>query len=545
MKVLLVIIGFVASTSLVANEKIVLKTEKLSNGDQKHSIDLNQDGKADTFQVFRKGVMLSQERDTEFNGKINEWYQYSDYVNPKTAVLVKKIDTNADGKVDRIESVYRDPGKKKLITTFQIDSTGNGKFDRTWTNVSELNQKDQSGLCAGTAVSEEELIKNLYKNVSKASSKLNDGFIVNEQGYKIHQSCLENWGADEFPSMFKNSMEQGFQCLRKLANDNVKNNPSSPNGAKKNMVGLLALLQTSGISIVCGEKGYDWNGTAGHASAYPAEKMSDPKVNHPYVSINPNYPKTKREATKEEKDELMKTMFHEQLHNLGIVHNESHIEYPYTCETCCLPSKEDKPEDVAISCKICAGTYTSNKDQAYLKDFIEWGQKTYNAGRAQKAVVAYQMEKPKDRFGIFAFADISSGTFQPIGIEVAKMLKKKFPERTQEEEAILEKSLDNEYFDHNKRAAPFAKLAAEAHMSLYYDHDENKALTFLENNKKALRELTNRSKSASQNDKYVVDNVYEHLDDLIGKIWMKGYPDNRGPNSDRAYNLLKSTGFLK
>lgn len=545
MKYSLVCFFLVLSTTIAANEKIVLKSEKLANGDKKLSLDLNQDGKADTFQVFRNNVMLSQEKDSGFTGKIDEWFEYSDYVNPTTPVIVKKADTNGDGKVDRIESIYRDPKRKKLITTYQIDSANNGKFDKTWTNVTALEQKDQEGLCSGTAVSEEELVKNLYKNVSKASSQINNGFIVNEQGYKIHQSCLENWGADEFPSMFKNSMEQGFQCLRRLANDNVKNNPSAPNGAKKNMVGLLALLQTSGISIVCGEKGYDWKGTAGHASAYPAEKMSDPKVNHPYISINPNYPKTKRKATKEEKDELMKTMFHEQLHNLGIVHNESNIEYPYTCETCCLPSKEDKPEDVAISCKICSGTYTSNKDQAYLKDFIEWGQKTYNATRAQKAVVAYQMEKPQDRFGLFAFADVSSGVFQPIGIEVAKMLKTKFPERTKEEEAILEKSIGNEYFDHNRRAAPYAKLAAEAHIALYYDHDENKTLTFLENNKRALRELANRKKSASQNDKYVIDNVYDHLDDMIAKIWMKGYPKNQGPNSDRAYNLLKSTGFIK
>jgi len=541
----ILLIALAVTSNAFAGKKIILKTEKLPNGDKKLSVDMNQDGKADTFQVFHDDMMISQESDTKYSGKINEWITYSEFSSDKKPVEVTKRDTNGDGKVDYIESVYKIPSRNQLVTTFESDTKFNGTFDKIWTNVTELVQKkDQSTPCEN-AIPKEPLVEDLLKTVNKAQSQLNDGFIVTEYGYRIHQSCLDNWGAQEFTAMMNETAKKGFSCLEKLAKDNEAKDSSAPNGAKKNMVGLLALLQSTGINIVCGEKDYDWKGTAGHASTSPGDSLKDPRVRHPFVSISPDDPKDKRKASKEEKNELVKTLFHEQLHNLGIKHNEASIEYPYTCETCCLPAANDKKEEVDLACKICSGVYTSNKDEKYLTDMIAWSKASYKDERAAKAVIAFQQVNPNSRFGLFAYADAAAGTFSPVGVEIAKILKEKFPDRTPEEEAFLERSLDKDYFDHNKKASRYAKVVAEAHIALYYEQDESKAMAFLEKNKSVLKEMLARKENAKENDKYVMDTVTKQMDDLMSAIWMKGYPKSQGPNSPKAYKLMKETGFLK
>ncbi len=544
-KYLVCLIALVVSFSGEAALKIVLKTEKISNGDKKISLDMNQDGKADTFQIFHNDQMISQESETKYDGKVNEWITYSDYVSDKSPVVVTKRDTNGDGKIDYVESVYKIPSRNQMVTTFETDTKFSGTFDRTWTNVTELIQKKDQATPCENAIPAEPLVETLLKNVNKAQSQMNDGFIVNDYGYRIHKSCLDNWGATEFTSMMNETAKKGFSCLDKLAKANEKTDPSAPNGAKKNMVGLAALLQTSGISIVCGEKDYSWTGTAGHASTSPDESIKDPRVRHPFVSISPNDPKEKRKATKDEKNELVKTLFHEQLHNLGIKHNEASIEYPYTCETCCLPAAEDKKSEVDLACKICSGVYDNNKDPRYLTDMIAWSKESYKEDRAEKAVIAYQQANPNSRFGLFAYADAAAGTFSPVGVEIAKILKTKFPERTAEEEGFLNRSLDKDYFDHNKKASRYANVVAEAHIALYYEQDESKVMAYLEKNKSVLKEMLARKESAKENDKYVMETITNQMSSIMKSIWMKGYPKSQGPNSSKAYKLLMETGFLK
>jgi len=467
--------------------------------------------------------------------------EYFPYTSSKKPIEIIKKDINKDGKIDRVETVYQDPEHDLLIIRIEVDSTFKGFFDKTWTTTSKLHQKKDELPCQNESSLKGSSLSQLVKDVQAIKPILTKDFISLDLGYKIHQSCLDKWGEKKFPELLSSSIKKAFLCLDKLAKDNAKNNPNLPNGALSNLNGIQSLLEKSGVSVVCNEKDYNWSHVAAHASTSPSQIIAKAGVKHPYISVNVEYPKNKRHPTQEEANELYMTLFHEQFHNLGLRHGDD-LEFSYSCETCCLKDENSKETEKADSCKICSGAYEGITDKNYIKDLITWGKSSGQSEFASKAIVKYEQEFPHDRFGLFAYADASADIFSPVGIELGKILKQKMTKITAQEAIFLKNSEKYIEVDNLKAAAPYAKLVAESHFSLYYEKDPKKVLTLLDKNKEMILDLMKRKVSEKGNEKYIYEDIHTRLKDLLTNIWMENYPKNSSPENQQAYDLLNSLG---
>lgn len=504
------------------------------------SYDYNDDSKIDLIETFSGDDLVKKEQDLNFDGIMDETTEYFKYTSDTEAIEIIT-------KKDRQAKVYRNLKLQLYISTTTIDTDGDGKYDRTITDHTEISQKKESP-CDPNLIPFLQSATNLESDIEKVMGKLNNGFVQTKFGHKIHQSCFKNWGVKNFSSILSQSMSKGLSCLSELAQNNKKNAPTATNGALNNLMGLKRLIENEQVSIICHESDYNWTGTAGHASTSKEDKIAGLQVNHPYLSLSPNNPKNKGKATEEEMDEMKKTLFHEQLHNLGIRHGEG-IEFPYTCETCCLPSKDDSSEAIASSCKICSGQYDLNKNgqESYAKDAVVWGEHNYNSAQSLKAVVNYIKENPRSQSGITLFARANSGIFSPVGIEMAKILKSKLKNLTASDKENLERALEYQDVGHIATQSAKAKVIAEANIILYYEGDPEKALSFLETNKSTLKSILAQSKKTStkENDKYTQEELLKDSKRALFDIWLQKYPKNAGEkNSSKAYDILNEVGLI-
>lgn len=504
--------------------------------------DQNGDGKTDRIETYENNQLKKVAIDSNYQGQMNEWITYFSSTSPDQPIETREQDTNGDKKIDRIEKTYQDPSNDLLIITTTIDPSFNGIFSRSWTSSSKLIQKKDQSDCVGQVGSESPVLLKLIHNVDSAKYILEKGFYNTNWGYKIHQSCLDKWGARDFPNLLKSSLTKGLQCLERLAKENIKQNPKMTNGASNNLQKLNSLLKTNGVSIVCNEKNYNWTDTAAHASTSPNEVIKELGVKHPFISLNTNSPKTPPKATSEENEELMLTLFHEQLHNLGIRHNEN-IEFPYACETCCV--KKEEGEKTLDACKICSGGYSGTNDKNYLIDLIKWGKSSDQSDRAAAALVKFQKEYPQDRFGLFAFADASSGIFSPVGVELGKLLKDKFLNLSNQELHFFNNSQEFAKVKNLKAVSPLSKVIAQSYISLYYDKNKNTVLDQLEKNKSEIKTLLQQLDHTQDNNKYIYGEMKNKVANILKDIWLDGYPKNTSPQCDRAYKMLSETGLLK
>lgn len=508
-------------------------------------LDINKDGKIDRIEHRIGDRIVRIEEDKNFKGKINQWTSYFIFKNEKIPVEISEVDTNLDSKVDRKNFIYHDLKHRFRITTTEVDADFNGSFEKKFTTHASLREiKEQFNCADGQPYIDEPLIS-LFSDSTKASDGIFAGdFLKTKLGYDIQKSCMAKWGVG-FPDILKDSIGTGLTCLQNLAKINIENKVN-PNGAANNLASLKHLLQNQRPTIICDQKtSYDWNGTSAHASADLSSELKDDGIKHPYMSINPNDPKINNNATKSEIDELKKTIFHEQLHNLGIRHNEG-IEIPYTCETCCLGDNDPKKmNEKKIACKICGGGYKDKNDKEYLKDYILWGKETYRKDRVSKAITDYQKEFPRDRFALFSYVDLNSGVFNPVALQVANIFKNKFPDLSEDEK---NKFKAIEYIEKEKglqqlHVVNYSKVVANALVANNYDHDPKVALAFLKTNKDMIKDLDLKIKSANEEDKWIMQDIRKKYFSLVKDIWMRSYPEEL-PEKIEAYDLLEELNYF-
>ena len=519
----------------------ILSSKILNNGTKKIELDLNQDKKVDQIETYKDNKLITIERFSTIDRKINEWITYSPYVSSKVPIEVFKLSNNKNGKINRIKKVFREPENNFLIITTEVDSNNDGKFNKKWTTTTKLNEEKEEITCNENLDIDNLEIFKLTNEIKSINQSLNQKYYVTDLGYKIHESCLTTWGTDTFPTLVKKAMNKGFLCLANLAKDNAKNAPKFPNGAAENLNNLNYILQNSGVTIICNQTDYNWSGVAAHASTSPTEIIKESGIEHPFISINSSYPKLSLKPTPDESTAITRTLFHEQLHNLGIRHGED-IEFPYACETCCIDENEGlKTKD---ACKICAGSYTGPTDKNYIIDIIAWGKSSEQSKKSAKSIIKFQKEFPKDRFGLFAYAAASGDINSPVGIEMGKILKKKFSPLSTQEQIFIKNSEKYSDKPNFSKTADYSKKIAEAHIALYYEQDTNKALDLLENNKE-LKNIIAFVKISQSDDSSIYNNIKNQVFDLLVDIWMQGYPDSNKPENLRAQKVLKDAGFLK
>lgn len=515
----------------------VIKTE-IKGDSKKIYLDYNSDNKVDLIETYNKNDLVKKEQDLDYNGSYDEVTEYFSYTSDTAPIEIVK-------KNDRLIKIYRSEKLKKIITTSQLDADGDGKYEQVITNSEPLIQKKDNP-CKGSAELIAGAFLNLSQNVDKSINRMSNGYYTGEAGYNVHKSCLDNWGAQVFPKALSVAKTSGLSCLSDLAQKNTAKDPRKPNGALNNLNNLNRLYQKSPVTIVCNELERDWSTSVAHASAAPTDVIKSLNVKHPYLSISPKDPKASTKPTEDEITELTKTIFHEQLHNLGIRHGEG-VEYPYTCETCCLPDKKQDPKVTSSSCKICAGQYDVNnkKDTSYIQDLVVWSESSFQYERATKAIMKYQQENPGSQWGIIMQARTQGNFFSATGIEMAKILKSKFKTLSKEDEENLIKALAHENAPHVKAVSENAKVVASATIDYYFDNNPIKTLVNLEKNKAKLKAIVKTGKTgATDADKWTNESLYKDTLNILNAIFMKGYPDHVDEaSSGRAYKLMKEIGI--
>jgi hypothetical protein len=532
-----------------AQEKYLKKTETISGLTVKH-YDLNGDGVIDRIESWDEEALVKLQTDKNFTGKISEWNQYFPYKNDVTAVEIEESDTNKDGKADRKKSIYRSEKTKHWITVNEVDSDFNGSFDKKFNTFTDLVQKNQTH-CNPEMLKFESKFLKLASDSKAASNKIiNEEYLQTDFGYKIQKGCMKNWG-EAFPKMVKESITKGMKCLEKLAQTNT-NLGVKPNGAFANLKNLDQIISNKGVTIACTQskendkKDYDWKRAAAHASTDATDEIKEFGIKHPYLSLNPQIPKVKAKGTKDELAEIQKTIFHEQLHNLGIKHGED-VEAPYTCETCCFADKKTDKAELDVACKICAGGYTSSTDKKYITDMIAWGKATYRSQRATLAVLNFQKEFPQDKFGLLAFAEINSDVFSPLGSNIAIILKKKFKGWSKDEEKKIDEiaEMNNYELFKNPLIKKSSATIAETYVSLVYDKNYTKTMALLKKESANLKAMIAAKAKAKGNESYVFDNLKDMLTVQLKEIWMKDGVDKTSPEADEAYILLNDLKLIK
>jgi hypothetical protein len=509
------------------------------------SLDINQDNKVDRIENYKNGELISVARDTKFNGKFDETSYYYPYESPTKPTEVIEKDTDGDGKVDRIEKVYRDPDLDLMVRTIKVTtkrSPASEEEERSWVTYSKLSQLKEGsfGECSANFSLDSLAIMKLNDDVKSVRYLLDDGFYKTKWGYNIHQSCLDLWGANSFPQILKKAMDKGLQCLDRLAKENKKKDPTGPNGAYRNLKELEFLLVNKPITLTCNETNFKWKGTNvyAHASASPVESIASLNVKHPYVSLNPSLPINLKKPTKDEEAEMGATLFHEQFHNLGYTH-ENDIEYAYACETCCIKNERLSDEEKADACNICAGNYQNSKDKKYIVDLIKWGKSSYKTGAAISAAANFQKEFPNDRFGAFAYASANAGVLGPIGVELNKHLKKKFPNISGEEKKLLDLSSSDSIYDFSM-VSPSAQILAKLHYEVYSEQKKpNDTLNEIEKELTTFKQMLKSRESATGSAKLIYDSVAKELEMQLTDIWMLNYPNSSSPENMRAYRLMR------
>lgn len=515
---LVIALIFLASSFVFAQSETVKK------------IDLNKNGKMDRFEYFMGEKLIRIEEDRNGDGRID----FKTFFDHKTYYQIELQDADYDGKFERKRSYLALPGhKSKLIN--ELDKNGDGIYEIKYNSVSSNIQKQS---CEQKIVDAE--ILELSKASLKAVAKSQNGLLPTGLGYKVDQACYSKWGND-FNKILKDSVQGGLKCLSDL--DKKVSDGKTVSGALRNAYGLTQIMENDGISLMCSESDYDWSGTAGHASVTSMEKIKGPDgkdLPHPFLSINPNDPKTKAPTDARELLEFKKTIFHETLHNLGYRHNED-MEYSYTCETCCFGEESKEVKDNA--CKLCTGNYKNINDITYIQDFLEFSQLNYMEKRGVTAVTNYLKENDKSVGGISMMAYATSGVFNPIGSELGKIISSNNLNPSEADKKYLDKAKDTEYYAGLSKTTTSSKAIASTIYELYYNKSDSAALDNLEKNKEAIKkELDELKKDTKDHSKYVYEDMKKVLDNVIDDMWLNKYPSgdvegNKSP--DRAYELYK------
>lgn len=491
--------------------------------------DLNKNGKVDRTEYYQGKKLIKVEIDRNNDLKIDEKILY------KNEKIFEIRFTKLSKKGNFLKKVTLQLHPKKngqLLKTTYLDNNDDAKYDRTYKDIINLHQEKESAACSFSL--EMPNVDHFAEESLVLSSAVKDGFILTGFGYKVDKSCVEKWGA-QFLKDLKETKEAGLSCLKKIHKDSGSENIT---GALENASGLERILKDDQVKLVCSEtEGYDWNGTAGHASTDDkSNSIKEPKAEHPYISLNPDYPNTKPISIDERK-EIARTIFHEGLHNLGHKHGTG-FEYAYPCETCCFAEENEDEDIVEKSCKLCVGDYEGSNSKEYVNDLIEWSKSEYREFLGTSAARGFIKEFPKSEDALILLAKSQSTTFNQIGAELVNFVKDK-EIFTSMDNIILSTIISANKSYESPEEQVVAKTIAESLYYTYYEQDGAKALEVLEKNKVELKKLYKTSKSEGQKLKnFRARDTYDSLEKTIFENWLNNYPTSSDEVNTGFYELL-------
>lgn len=504
---------------------LLLSTHLLHAETEKSAtFDLNKDKIVDRieYSVGKKIVRIEEDRNGD--GKID----FKTVLDNSEFYRIESQDEDYDGKFERKKSFKKLVGTKSAAIT-EIDQDADGIFEVKYQTIQDRDQKQDA--CLDYV---DEKIDDLTNNSLKSVAKAQNGLLPTGLGYKVDTECYNKWGHD-FNQIIKDVALGGLQCLRDL--DKQARKPGSQTGALRNAFEMSKLMENDKISLVCSEKDYNWVGSQAHASTESSGKIAEKNVSHPFVSLNPNYPENPIENRAAEIENLKDTIFHETLHNLGYLHDES-IEFPYTCGLCCFDKNANK-ELKDQACKVCTGNYKNETDIAYIKDFLQFSKLNSQDKRGAAAVAKFMKENKKSASGISMLAFAQAGVFNPVGPELGKLVEAQNLKLSSEDSSYLKESQKYKTSAEFQLLKGTSPVLAKSLYEIYYNQDGEKAVALLEQNREVIKKELDSMKKMSGDYQYVHDDTKNVLDKIIFELWINKYPDSANSEkiSNRAYEL--------
>ncbi|MFP5385034.1 MAG: hypothetical protein ACLGHN_03085 [Bacteriovoracia bacterium] len=495
----------VLSTAAFGQSNLVKETT--TQGITEKIFDINKDGKGDLVEVVKNKQVIEIKEDIDFDGNFDR--KTSFYHDPSDEYFKIIEESAGKNRPRRISSYWKDKKDKKTYSLVQVDQNNDGKWDTQYKRASDTFQKREECNQADSLLS---TINDLADSALDAVS-LSDDYVLTKWGHQIHKSCLEGDDGGWFLLQTERAISEGLSCLDGLSKNGGR-------GAGRNLTLLNSLLSRKNVQIICNEPGYDWGeGTVAHATS--SGKDDKAFLKHPGISMNPRILTDYKSNGPNGITEFKKTIFHEQLHNLGYLHNHD-IEYPYACETCCFPENENSAVTEA-ACKVCSGNYAGNTDIAYIRDITSFGALRYNSSHAVSATLAHIKENPDSIEGMGYLALNLSGIFDPVGGQLAEKVMLDAKNLTSEQRALLDKAKkynDSELF---KNYQSSSKIVADAYYEAYKSGDPLNALKQVSAQLDTLKTQFNRTSMSQANEQYVRDGVRDHLKKLIYDIWLYDY----------------------
>lgn len=462
--------------------------------------DINKDGKVDFIEIYKDGVLIEKKEDLNFDGTFDRQTLFAPAApdNYFKVIDEKKNGTNPRKRI----SYWHDSVKKKSFSLTLIDEDNDGKWDKEILSSSDLYQKKDQ-------CSEEDAISRLANDALKAAS-LSDEFERTGWGHLVHKSCLTT-DREWFLNNTEKAIKEGLSCLSNLATNGGM-------GAGRNFASLTNLLEQANVQIICNEYSYDWSGgTIAHATT--STETLNTTLKHPGISVNPDKIRAYRSEGDAGTNEFVRTMFHEQLHNLGYLHGHD-VEYAYSCEKCCFPDSGDSQDARDISCKICSGNYNSAMDISYLRDFTIYGDLNYERGNSIKTNLNFLRANPGSIKGLSFLSVNLSGVFNPVGGHLAQKLKPS-TSLDDEDKKLLSAAETYNGSDLFKKYDASSKSIAEAYYIAFHSKNPAQALARLKADSATIKRELNQT--ADDDGQYVADNIRSSLKRLIHTVWLDEY----------------------
>ena len=488
------------------------------------SFDLNSDGKIDFVEVTLNKILIERKEDLNYDGIFDRQTLFY----PETShEFFKVVDEkkNASQPRKRI-SYWHDSVIKKTFSLTQIDENNDGKWDKEFKSSSEMFQhKDEC--------SEEDALATLARTATEAAS-LSDEYHQTSWGHQIHKSCLENNNKEWFLKNTEKAIKGGLACLDRLGK-------GGGSGAQKNRISLDNLLQQKNVQVICNESSYDW-GSSTLAYATTSSEKKGSLLKHPGISLNPKTAENYKLQGKQGDNEFVRTMFHEQLHNLGYLHGHD-IEYPYACEKCCFPESSDSSENTNIACNVCSGNYSGPTDINYLRDITNFGSRNYDTSHGISTSIKYLIARPGEVSGLSYLALNLSGVFDPIGAHLAAKIKAvDTPDASQLK--VLDEAQSYGASELFKPYEASSKIVADAFYESFKSQNPALALALLKKEAALIKRELNQ-KPKEEDSRYVAESVKAGIKKLVYTVWLDEYtgksndPALKKQLDAEAYDLVK------
>jgi hypothetical protein len=471
--------------------------------------DLNGDKKVDYIEIWDGDRLAEKKDDRNFDGVFDVLTTF-----PKNDEFEKIVEYF---KPRRRLSYWRDEVKKLSFLLTQIDEDGDGKWERSFTSHSSLNHERSSceiEAFAGTA------------NIAESFALINHAsqYTSTPSGYKVHSSCLSK-NKDWFLKNLELSLKTGMACLDRLGADGGR-------GALTNKVSLENLLHTSKVQLICHESSFNWRkNTIARATAF--ESDSNEILKHPGISLNPEFSTLVTQGG-DGAIEFQRTIFHEQLHNLGLRHGHD-IEYPYNCEKCCFPKIGDYSVATELACKVCSGNYSSQLDLEYIKDVTQLAALDFDRTQSFTASLNYVKANPEDKTGLAYLALNMGGVLNPLGSRLSSKLLQD-SNLSSEQRTLLYQAGAHRFNPTFYLYDQTADRVTEAYHALYVKGDAKGALSLLKENIEVIKKELGPERQGEEG--FVKSNIQNATRKLILDVWLNG---NMGHKQSREIQAEMST----